>query len=207
VRVGHGKEDLRRYYDTNAGIYDRWMVSYDRFMLGDARGRIFGLARGRTLELAVGTGLNLAHYPSDVDLAGIDYSPEMVDRARQRARALGHEIDLRVADAHDLPFGDGEFDTVVTTLFLSSVPAPERAASEAFRVLRSGGRFLSLDHVRSRTALVAWVEGATERLIAARTGVHLSRDPLDYVGPLGFVVEPEQRSRLGIIEVLFARKP
>jgi hypothetical protein len=70
---------LRDYYDANASIYDRWMRSYDRLMLCDARRRLCQLGTGTTLELAVGTGLNLAHYRTDVDLVAADYSSKTRD--------------------------------------------------------------------------------------------------------------------------------
>lgn len=200
-------ESLRRYYDEHASIYDRWMRSYDRFMLGDARARVCRQATGRTLELAVGTGLNLPHYPADADLVAVDYSPKMLAVARKRAAASGRLVELRVEDAHALTFSDGEFDTVVTTLFLSSAPDPRRAISEVFRVLRAGGRLLLLDHVRSTVPPVRWVERVTERFVAARTGVHLSRDPLDHLAAVGFTVDAERRARLGVLQELIARKP
>ena len=156
-----GEDDndrLREYYDENAGIYDRWMDSYDRFMLGDGRARLCALASGRTLELAVGTGLNLPLYGDDVDVVGLDYSPKMLEVASARAARLGRAVELVVGDAHQLEFGDGEFDTVLTTLFLSSVPDDRAAAAEAFRVLKPGGRFLVIDHVRSNVAPVRWLE-------------------------------------------------
>ena len=197
---------LRRYYDDNASIYDDWMRSYDRLMLGNARRRICGLATGRTLELAVGTGLNLPHYPSEVELVAVDYSPKMLEIARSRAETLDVNIELRVEDAQALTFGDSAFDTVVTTLFLSSVPDPVLAAKEIYRVLRSGGALLALDHVRSNVAPISWLQRATERFVASRTGVHLGRDPLDYLPAVGFAIEREQRARLGVVQALVARK-
>jgi ubiquinone/menaquinone biosynthesis C-methylase UbiE len=99
--------------------------------------------------VAVGTGRNLAIYPADVRLTGIDLSPRMLDRARDRAAALGRDVELRVADAQDLPFADEVFDTVVCTLGLCSIPDERAAVREMHRVLRPGGRLLLLEHVRS----------------------------------------------------------
>lgn len=78
-------ERLRRYYEQSAAAYDGWMRHYDPAMLGDGRARLCARASGRTLELAVGTGLNLPHYPRDVDLTGIDLTPAMLDHAGRRA--------------------------------------------------------------------------------------------------------------------------
>jgi ubiquinone/menaquinone biosynthesis C-methylase UbiE len=207
VSVIDDNERLRRYYDENASIYDTWMRHYDRVMLGDRRWWLCQLAAGRTLELAVGTGLNLPHYAPQVELVAADYSPKMLDVARKRAQELGRKVEFRLEDAHALALPDGSFDTVLTTLFLSSVPEPTKAATEIHRVLRSGGRLLTLDHVRSSFPPLRWLERATERIVAARTGVHLDRDPVDYLPSIGFRLEREQRARLGVVQALVATKP
>lgn len=51
------------------------------------------------LEVAIGTGLNLEHYPANVTLTGIDWSPEMLDKARQRAAASDRAVVLYEGDA------------------------------------------------------------------------------------------------------------
>lgn len=207
MTLADDNDALRGYYDASASVYDRWMQSYDRVMLGDARRRLCQLATGRTLELAVGTGLNLPHYGPDVDLIAVDYSPKMLDVARQRADAIGRTVEFRLEDARQLQSADCAFDTVVTTLFLSSVPEPAKVAAEVFRVLRHGGRLLSIDHVRSTIGPVRWVERVTEHAVASRTGVHLSRDPLDYLPAIGFRIDREQRAKVGVLQALIATKP
>ncbi len=198
---------LRRYYDEHARQYDGWMASYDRWMLGDGRARLCAHAKGRTLEVAVGTGLNLPHYPGDVELAGIDDSPAMLAIARCRATEVGRTVALEQGDAHDLPFPDRSFDTVVTTLFLSSAPDPVRAASEMFRVTASGGRLLCIDHVRSACVPVRLLELAVSRLARTRTGVDLRHNPLDYLTGLGFTLDDVKHAKLGFIQTIVASRP
>lgn len=199
-------EWLRRFYDNSAADYDRWMDFYDRWMLGDGRARLCARASGATLEIAVGTGLNLVLYPPEVRLTGIDQSPAMLAIAERRAEELGRAVELRLGDAQALDFPDYHFDTVVATLFLSTVPDDRQAAAEAWRVLKPGGQFLVLDHVRSPMRPVQWGERLLGWPMARFAGVDLSRDPFDYFGTLGFAVEQCDRSRWGIIEALVARK-
>ena len=73
----------------------------------------------------------------------------MLEIARERAKQLGREADLRVGDAEALDFPDQHFDTVICTLALCSIPDDREAVREAKRVLRPGGRFLALEHVAS----------------------------------------------------------
>jgi ubiquinone/menaquinone biosynthesis C-methylase UbiE len=197
---------LRRFYDRSAAGYDRWMRVYDRFVLGHGRRRICALARGQTLDLAIGTGRNLAFYPPDVVLTGIDLSPGMLAVAEKRARELGRAVELRLGDAVSLDFPDGHFDTVVATLLLSSVPNERRAATEARRVLGPGGQLLVLDHVRSPVAPVRWAERLLDPLMTRLTGDHLLRDPLDYLEAAGFRIRFRDRSRMGVVEEVVADK-
>ena len=199
-------ERVRRFYDEYATDYDRWMCFYDAIMLGDARRKVCSRASGRTLELAIGTGLNLPFYPDGVRLTGVDLSPAMLAVAEQRSRKLDIDAELLVGDAHALNFPNDRFDTVVSTLFFSSVPRPRQAAAEVLRVLKPGGRLLLLDHVRSQIWAVRFVEQLLDLPSRRFAGCHLLRDPLDYLGAAGFRVERRDRSRWGIVLEVVARK-
>jgi ubiquinone/menaquinone biosynthesis C-methylase UbiE len=199
-------ERLRHFYDQSAGEYDRWIRFYDSIMLGDARRRLCSRANGRTLELAIGTGLNLPFYPGGVRLTGVDLSSAMLAVAKQRSRKLGIDAELLVGDAHALDFPDDSFDTVISTLFFSSVPDPRQAAAEVLRVLKPRGRLLLLDHVRSPILAVRLMERLVGPPLRRFSGSDLMRDPLDYLGAVGYVVESCRRSRLGVVLEVVARK-
>ncbi len=93
---------LRRYWDKHAPRYDQQMQFFERRLFGDTRAWVCSQASGDTLEVAIGTGLNLGFYPDDVRLVGVDFSPAML----QRARELGRTVELREGDAHALEFPD-----------------------------------------------------------------------------------------------------
>jgi len=199
-------ERLRHFYDGSAGEYDRWMRFYDPLMLGDARWRICSRASGRTLELAIGTGLNLPFYPEGVRLTGVDLSPAMLAVAKQRSRELGIDAELLVGDAHALDLPNDRFDTVVSTLFFSSVSNPQQAATEVRRVRKPGGQLLLLDHVRRPIWTARFAERLLDPPLRRYAGCHLLRDPLNYLGAAGFVIERCERSRWGIVLDVVARK-
>jgi ubiquinone/menaquinone biosynthesis C-methylase UbiE len=174
-------------------------------MLGAGRSRLCSRARAETLEIAVGTGLNLPYYPPDVTLTGVDLSPAMLSYTKRRAHDLELDVRFSLGDAQALAFPDAQFETVTSTLLMSTVPDPHLAAGEMRRVLKPGGRVLILDFTRSPIPPVQWLERAVAPL-TARSRFSLLRDPLDYLEALGFTIEHVDRFRLRIIEEVVARK-
>ena len=197
---------LRRIWDREAPRYDRAMRLMERLLVGGGRAWVCGQVTGDVLEVAVGTGRNFPFYPAGVRLTAIDLSRGMLAIARERARPLGREVALCEGDAQALPFPDATFDTVVCTLSLCNIPDDRRALAEMRRVLRPGGRLLLLDHVRSSAAVVRALQWLLERLTLRLEGDHLLRRPVEHVRALGFRVEHDERSKLGIVERVTARK-
>ncbi|HYC81023.1 MAG TPA: class I SAM-dependent methyltransferase [Solirubrobacterales bacterium] len=131
-------------------LYDPFLWLGERLGMAALRRELLAEARGAVLEIGAGTGLNLPHYPTGL---------ERLVLAEPGARMAGHidlgrapdGVDARLvqAPAEELPFADGSFDTVVSTLVLCTVADPVRALHEVARVLRPGGRLLFLEHVRA----------------------------------------------------------
>lgn len=190
-----------------AARFDAMMTRLERRFFPSARSWVCGRARGATLEVAVGTGLNLPHYPDDVQLTGIDLSPEMLDIAHRRAARLGRRVDLRTADALTLPFEDASFDTVSCTFALCEVPDDGAALTESLRVLRPGGRLLLADHVVSTQPLLRAGQHLLEWLTIPLSGEHFTRRPLLHLERLGAAVVESERSLHGAVELVHAVAP
>jgi ubiquinone/menaquinone biosynthesis C-methylase UbiE len=197
----------QRYWDKHSRTYDKQMRFFDRHVFGDSRTWACGQARGNVLEVAVGTGLNLEAYPDDVTLTGIDFSDAMLDVARGRSKELGRPATLLQANAHELPFDDESFDTVVCTFGLCAIPDHTRAITEMTRVLRPGGRIILVDHVESTSRVARAVQRGLETFTIPLGGEHFLRRPLKHVSAAGFDIENVQRFKLGVVERLVARKP
>jgi ubiquinone/menaquinone biosynthesis C-methylase UbiE len=198
----------RRTYARSARRYDRTADRFERLILGDGhREWCCGQARGRTLEVAIGTGLNLPFYPADVDLTGIDLTPEMLAQARSRAATLGRQVDLLQGDAHQLPYPDATFDTVVCTFALCAIPDDVRAITEMTRVLHAGGRLILLDHTASTVRPLYWFQRAWEAVTSRLAGEYWTRRPMLHVQAAGFEVHAHDRLRAGVVERLVAVKP
>jgi ubiquinone/menaquinone biosynthesis C-methylase UbiE len=205
--IARETERVRAIQDKHAGGYDREMGFFDRVLFAGGREWACSHAEGDVLEIAVGTGRNLRFYPPGVKLTAIEFSPEMLAIARERAEELKSRADLREGDAQDLEFEDERFDTVVLTLALCTIPDDRKAAKEVYRVLRPGGRFVLMEHVRSPALPVRAIQRVLDPLAVRFEADHLVREPLDYLADVGFEIESVARSRWGIVERVLARKP
>jgi ubiquinone/menaquinone biosynthesis C-methylase UbiE len=198
---------LRRYWDKHARTYDKQIAFWERRLFADGRQWICSQATGDVLEVAIGTGRNLPYYPQGIRLTGIEFSPAMLELAQREADRLGRQVDLRLGDAQALDLPDASFDTVVCTLSLCAIPDERLAITEMRRVLRPGGRLLLLDHVAGTPRWVRAIQWLLEQLTRPLQGEHLRRRPLLHVQAQGFEIEQHERSKLGIVERLTARKP
>ncbi len=123
----------------------------------------------RVLEVGVGTGINLSLYPKQCSVTGIDFSGQMLEKARERAARKGiRNIRLLQMDAADLKFADGSFDIVYAPYVISVVPDPVKVAQEMHRVCRGGGRIIFLNHFLSPNPILSRIE----RLISPFT-IHI----------------------------------
>ena len=139
--------------DVVSRAYARWAPFYDvTFGITAPAARRVAIDHvnrtgQRVLDLGVGTGLSLPLYAPHLEVTGVDYSYEMLARARARAEKLGPHIrGLHRMDARRMSFAAESFDTVVALHVLTVVPDPDRVMSEIHRVLAPGGQLVVLGH-------------------------------------------------------------
>jgi phosphatidylethanolamine/phosphatidyl-N-methylethanolamine N-methyltransferase len=140
--------------NTVRRAYAGWAPVYDLvFGAVFASGRKLAVAAvnrrgGRVLELGVGTGIALPRYASHVRVVGVDYSQDMLRRAKDRLREkpLASVEGLALMDGARLGFADGAFDTVVAMFLITVVPDPEGVLAEVRRVLKPGGELVLVNH-------------------------------------------------------------
>ncbi len=147
--------------------YARWALFYDQTFgavtnYGRRRAVRFVNESGarNVLEVGVGTGLALPHYAPQLQVTGIDFSEEMLEKARAKVRekGLGQVKELRQMDARTLDYPDDHFDMVVAMHLVSVVPEPERVVSEMARVCKPGGKVLITNHFAREKGLLAAIE-------------------------------------------------
>ncbi len=135
-----------------ARIYDRCLMGASQQAgLAAKRREALAQASGEVLEIGAGTGLNLAEYPREGITRLVCSEPNAAMSRQLQARSAEAPLAIEVvaASAEQLPFEDASFDCVTGTLVLCEASSPPAALAEIARVLRPGGHYLFLEHVRS----------------------------------------------------------
>jgi SAM-dependent methyltransferase len=153
---------------STAAIYDPVLWLGERLGMAKRRRRLLAEARGAVLEIGAGTGLNLRHYPAGLEeLVLLEPGEPMADRIDLSRAPDGVPARVVRAPAERLPFEDGSFDTVVSTLVLCTVSDPARSISEVVRVLRPAGRLLFCEHVVAQPGVRRTLQRRSARAWAA----------------------------------------
>jgi ubiquinone/menaquinone biosynthesis C-methylase UbiE len=166
------------------GFYSRALLPLlcdfvlDRPFVAKYRRELLAHANGNILEIGFGTGLNLPLYAPHVrKVTTIDPNVGMYRRARRRIKDAGIEIDQPVGDGERLPFDDRTFDCVVSTFTLCSIEDVAQALAEVYRVLKSGGELLFLEHGLSPELNVQkWQHRLNWLQMRLAGGCHLDRN-------------------------------
>ena len=184
-------------------LYDAMCTVMEWTGLSRWRAWLVGGARGRTLEVGCGTGRNLPRYAADVPLVALEPDADALKVAKQRApNAL-----LVRASAEALPFREGAFDTVVSSLVFCSVPKPEVGLREIGRVLKPDGQLRMLEHVRHRSSVIGWLQDLIQpawTFVAG--GCHPNRRTEATVEASGFVIQEEGRRAQGTMRRFIAKR-
>jgi ubiquinone/menaquinone biosynthesis C-methylase UbiE len=181
-----------------AAGYDRLMASSERGGLAAKRTVLLGEATGRVLEIGAGTGLNLARYGDGIqELVLTEPEEPMAKRLEGKLRKSGLDARVVRAPAEQLPFEEGAFDCVVSTLVLCTVPDPAATLAELRRVLRADGRLLFLEHVRSEDPkLAGWQDRLRPLWARFGQGCQCNRTTLSNIEGAGFRVEQLEHDRV-----------
>ncbi|WP_226008088.1 class I SAM-dependent methyltransferase [Natrinema salinisoli] len=197
-------EEIRESYAECASWIDRfdWL---ERRLTGRYRQRLFGDVEGRVLDVACGTGTNFPYLSSTVDLVGIDISPEMLAKARDRIEDLEVDGTVEEMNAQALEFPDDSFDTVISSLSTCTFPDPVAALEEMDRVCKPGGQILLFEHGRSDVGPVARFQDWSADAQYASAGCRWNQEPLELVLSVGLPVRAASTHFLGIITLIEAR--
>jgi ubiquinone/menaquinone biosynthesis C-methylase UbiE len=150
----------------------------NKSLLARHRRQLLAGAYGDVVEIGFGTGLNLPYYPERVHkLTAVDPNPGMHRLAQKRIKQRGIEVDQHVLKGERLPFEDSRFDCAVSTFTLCSIEEVGQALREVYRVLKTGGTFLFLEHGLSpEPGVQKWQRRLNWLQVRLANGCHLDRN-------------------------------
>ena len=178
--------------------YDRFQARMEQEFFGQIRREMLAGASGRVVEIGAGTGANLEHYPRTVEEL-VCTEPEEPMARRLREKAGGSSLPVRVveAPAERLPFDDDSFDTAVAALVLCTVTDPHAALGEIARVLKPGGRFIFMEHVRAEDpGLARWQDRLHPLWLRFGHGCNCNRATLETIEASPLELESHRRGSI-----------
>ena len=179
-------------------LYDMFMMPLEKMVLKSIRKEVIPRAHGNVLEIGYGTGVNLRYYFADEinRISALDKKVHLPD-----TRKLNYPVELYEGSAEELPFEDDTFDTVVETLVFCSVEDVEAAIGEIWRVLKPGGIFIFIDHVKPEEERLASIFQSVNRVWHDKIGgCDLLNESHKKIEASGFTLSQHGSSQNGIFQ-------
>lgn len=179
--------DKKKTYNRIAWLYDFLDQSFETRRYKPLRGLLYDGMSGALLDAGVGTGRNFPYYPKACKVTGIDLSPAMLERARQRQQKLGTDVDLREMNVLDLNFADDSFDGVVSTFLFCVLDAEHQqpALEELARVCRPDGTIRILEYAISQDPKRRFVMKLWAPWVRFAYGAEFNRNTEQYLDAAG----------------------
>jgi len=198
---------IQQRYDRLAPYFDCLEAMMEGLFFKSWRTKLWESVEGQhILEVGVGTGKNFDHYPAGARITAIDFSPKMLEQARNKKNRKHSNVDLELMDVQSLHYASNSFDTVVGSFVFCSVPSPMKGLKELHRVCKPGGRVLLLEHVISSRPVLAGVMNLLNPLVVSLVGANINRNTVKNVQACGFrKVRVDERSS-DIIKLIEAVK-
>jgi len=155
------------------------------------REKVVPQARGHVLEIGMGAGHNLPYYRIEQveRVVGIDPCSTSWALAQPRAASLGVPLEFIEGSAESMPLPDEEFDTVLMTYSLCTIPDAQSALQEIRRVLKPGGRLVFCEHGEAPDASVArWQQRINPVWRKLLGGCNLNRPITRWISDAGFSI-------------------
>ena len=165
--IGYSDEEINNVPEANLGLGCGNPIAFA------------GMKEGQTvLDLGSGAGFDVFLAAKRVGesgkVIGVDMTPEMIARAEANAEKYGYKnVEFRLGDIEKLPVDDNSIDVVISNCVVNLAPDKERVFSEAFRVLKNGGKMyvsdivllgeLSEEQKNNEELMVGCVAGALQK--------------------------------------------
>ena len=157
----------------------------------EIRPRVCAGLHGLVVELGFGSGLNVPYYPTEITkVCGVEPSDVAVQLAQPRIAASPTPVEIAGPTGEHLDLPSGEFDAVLSTWTLCTIPNVEAALGEARRVLKPGGVLHFVEHGHAPdTDIARWQARLDPLEVRVMGGCHLTRRIDELIEHAGFVIE------------------
>ncbi len=198
----------RERYQRIAPFYDLLDLPCEHRRYRGLRPLLFEGMAGRILDAGVGTGRNFPFYPIGATVIGIDVSPAMLARARQRLGQTHARVELREIDVTHLEFPDRHFDDAVATFLFCVLPDELQtpALAEIMRVLKPGGILRLLEYTRPTAPFRRAITKLWEPWVHWAYGASFDRNTEQYIPAAGLQIKDSRFVVGDLIKLITARK-
>ena len=195
-------------YNRIAGLYDLLDLPFEHFRYKPLRKHIFSDLRGEVLDAGVGTGRNMAHYPEEATMTGVDLSPAMLSRAAHRQQRLQVPVTLKQADIMATDFEDHSFDHVVATFLFCVLDNEHQALAlqGLNRICRPGGEIRIVEYALSQNPLHRFVMRLWAPWVRWAYGAAFDRNTEQYLETAGLELLERKFIHRDIIKLLVVKR-
>ena len=179
--IGYSEEELKLVGEANLGLGCGNPLAFGRIKEGDI-----------VLDLGAGAGIDAILAARKVGskgkVIGVDMTEEMVERARNNAKKQGiTNAEFLLGEIEKLPLKDNSVDTIITNCVINLTPDKAKTFSEAYRVLKPGGK-IYLSDIVLLAELSEEQRNDIDLLSGCVAGALLKEDYLDKIRGAGFKV-------------------
>jgi len=195
---------IRKKYNKVSKRYNLMELPMEMTVFPGWRKEVQAELRGPlVLEVGVGTGKNIPYYQPDGTVIAFDISEGMLTKIDEKQRKNLHLLQM---DAEQMGFSDTTFDSVFDTFVFCSVPGAVQGLQEIHRVLKPGGRFVALEHMRPENNLAGKLFDLADPITSASSGVHVNRRTIENIRKAGFEIHEVQFLFTSVVRLIVAEK-
>jgi len=164
---------------------------------------------GRLLDAGIGTGRDCEFYPPQAIVSGIDISPAMLARSRERCPTLAASGRLHQMDVTKMTFPTASFDAAVATFLFCVLPDQLQvpALRELARVVKPGGTIRLLEYVRPKGRIRRLISRLWQPWISWAYGASFDRHTESHIPEAGLELVESSYVVADLIKLLTARCP